>query len=327
MAALPFDSPYPVIPLARACPFAVLSGTPVLSNTGNTVITGGDIGIFPEASITGFPPGIVTPPNTQHAADVVAANAQLDLTAALVAANLLGPGTVLVGDLGGQTLSPGVYSQGTLALTGTLTLDGGGDPNAEFVIISAATLVTAAGPGAAIVSLTNGTQPKNVYWIVNSSATLGTFTDFSGNILAVTSIASQTSASLNGKALARDGAVTLDTNNITSAPCAGAGSCPIITLSSLRRAYLNRSYNRTVVASGGAAPYTYFVSSGSLPTGLILDSATGAITGTPTVRGTYNFTITAIDANGCSGSRAYSMIIRRRTSIPFTSYNRCPCGG
>jgi hypothetical protein len=169
--------------------------------------------------VVGFPPGIVTD-GTIHSADAVAAQAQADLVAAYDTAAGESPQTAVTGELGGQTLPPGVYGNdtgaGTLGLTGTVTLDAQGDPNALFVFQAASTLTTASG---STVSLINGADPCNVYWQVGSSATLGTGSDFAGSILALTSITVTTGASVEGRVLARNAAVTLDTNDITRPDC------------------------------------------------------------------------------------------------------------
>jgi hypothetical protein len=121
-------------------------------------------------------------------------------------------------DLGGQTLTPGVYkSASSMGLTGTLTLNGLGNPNAVFIFQMVSTLTTAS---ASRVSLINAAQACNVFWQVGSSATLGTGTAFIGNILALQSITATTGATVQGRALARNAAVTLDTNRITRATCA-----------------------------------------------------------------------------------------------------------
>ena len=102
---------------------------------------------------------------------------------------------------------------GTFGITGTLTLDAQGDPNAIFIFQAASTLITAS---ASNVVLVNGAQASNVFWVVGSSATLGTYSALQGSILALTSITVTTGATLNGRALARNGAVTLDTDTITA---------------------------------------------------------------------------------------------------------------
>jgi outer membrane autotransporter protein len=194
--------------------FGVLGGQSV-TNTGPSVITG-DVGVSPGTSITGFGVGLgtVVAPYAIHQTDAVAAQAQTDLTTAYNILAALPPTTDLSGtDLGGQTLTPGVYSYSSSAqLTGILTLDGGGDSNAVFVIVIGSTLTTAT---ASSVTLTGSAQARNVYFVVGSSATLGTTTAFQGKILALTSITLNTGASINcGAALARNGSVTLNTNTI-----------------------------------------------------------------------------------------------------------------
>ena len=198
--------------LGTAGDFAVLAGSTV-TNTGSSVIEEGHVGVSPGSSITGFPPGAVTPPFTTHGGDAVAA--QADLTTAYNAAVGLAVDTDLSGqDLGGLTLTPGVYGFSSSAqLTGILQLDAQGDPNAEFVFKIGSTLTTAS--GSSVVTINGGTE-CNVFWQVGSSATLGTSTAFQGHILALTSITLTTTASLEGSALARNGAVTLDTNHITN---------------------------------------------------------------------------------------------------------------
>ncbi|WP_433278493.1 ice-binding family protein [Pseudonocardia xinjiangensis] len=199
--------------LGTATSFAVLAGSTV-TNTGPSVISG-DVGVSPGSAIVGFPPGIVVN-GVFHAADAVAAQAQDDLTTAYNDAAGRSPVTAVGPELGGLTLAPGVYGGGTLQITGTLTLDAQGDPNAVFIFQAASTLITAS---ASDVSLINGADPCNVFWQVGSSATLGTGSDFVGTILALTSITAQTGADVEGRLLARNGAVTLDTNTITRPDC------------------------------------------------------------------------------------------------------------
>ena len=193
---------------------AVLGGTSVV-NTGPTVVTGGDLGVYPGATITGFPPGTVTAPATIHSGDTEAQSAQTNLTAAYVYAQGLPGALDLTGqDLGGLTLTPGVYKFAAAAqLTGALTLNASADPEAVFVFQIGSTLTTASGSQ---VSLTNGAKAQNVFWQVGSSATLGTTTAFRGTILAHTSITANTGASIQGRALANFGTTTLDTNAITA---------------------------------------------------------------------------------------------------------------
>ncbi|WP_306822937.1 ice-binding family protein [Streptomyces sp. 5112.2] len=203
------------VDLGRADSFAVLAGS-ATTNTGPSVITG-DVGVSPGTSISGYgPPAVVN--GTLHSADTVAQDAQTDLIAAYDDAAGQPSDGALPPDAGGLTLVPGVYTaSSTLGLTGTLTLDAQGNPNAVWVFQIGSGLTTASGSR---VSLINGASPCNVFWQIGSSATLGTSTAFVGNILAMTSITATTSATIEGRALARNGAVTLDTNTITRPECA-----------------------------------------------------------------------------------------------------------
>lgn len=205
------------ISLGSAANFAVLGGSTV-TNTGPTVITG-DVGLWPGSSITGFPPGILI--GTRHQTDAVAQQAQTDLTAAYNDAAGRACGTILTGsDLGSVgTLAPGVYCFATSAqLTGNLPLSGAG----VYIFKIGSTLTTASNSS---VTLSNGASACGVWWQVGSSATVGTTTSLAGNILALTSITLNTNASVNGRALARNGAVTLDSNNV--AACSGGPNPPV----------------------------------------------------------------------------------------------------
>jgi hypothetical protein len=197
--------------------FAVLAGSTV-TNTGPSTING-DLGVSPGTAVTGFPPGTVN--GTIHAADAVAGNAQSDLTTAYDDAASRTPPVVISGDLGGLTLTPGVYkASSSIGLTGTLTLDAQGDTSAVFVFQVGSTLTTAS---ASHVNLINGAQACNVFWQIGSSATLGTSSVFAGNILALTSISVTNGVTIDGRALARNGAVTLINDTITAAHCATSG--------------------------------------------------------------------------------------------------------
>jgi uncharacterized repeat protein (TIGR01451 family) len=210
IVAQPASAAQPPVNLGSAGSFAVLAGATV-TNTGATRITG-DLGVSPGTAVTGFPPGTVT--GTQHDGDAVAAKAQSDLTAAYNDAAGRTPATSVSGNLGGQTLIPGVYkSASSVGITGTLTLNAQGNPNAVFIFQIGSTLITASGSK---VDFTGGAQASNVFWQVGSSATLGTFSTLAGNILALASITVTTGVTIDGRALARNGAVTLDTDTITN---------------------------------------------------------------------------------------------------------------
>ncbi len=203
--------------LGAARGFAVL-GASTVTNTGASVIAG-DLGVSPGTAVTGFPPGQMLS-GTIHSADAVALAAQNDVTTAYN--SLLDEACTedLTGrDLGGQTLTAGVYCFSSSAqLTGTLTLNAQGNANAVFIFKMGSTITTAS---AATVLLTNGGSADNVFWQVGSSATLGTGTSFAGNILAMASITVTTGVRLAGRALARNGAVTLDTNAVTATSQSG----------------------------------------------------------------------------------------------------------
>jgi hypothetical protein len=215
MAALASTAQAASVPLGTADSFAVLAGSTV-TNTGPSDI-GGDLGVSPGTAVTGFPPGTVTV-GTIHAADAVALQAEDDLAIAYNDAAGRSSTATISADLAGRTLPPGVYtSASSLGLSGDLTLDARGDPNALFVFQAGSTLTAGS---ASRVLLIGGAQACNVFWQVGSSATIGTSSAFAGNVLALTSISMTTGATLQGRALARKGAVTLDTNTVTKAVCA-----------------------------------------------------------------------------------------------------------
>jgi hypothetical protein len=201
--------------LGTAGNFAVLAGSAV-TNTGPSVISG-SVGLDPGSAVTGFPPGIVLAGTTQ-VDNGVALQAKNDLVTGYNDAAGRSSTATISGDLAGRTLTSGVYtSASSLGLSGALTLDAQGDPNAVFIFQAGSSLIVGSG---AQVNLIGGAQACNVYWQVGSSATIGTGASFIGNIMALTSISMTTGATLQGSALARNGAVTLDTNTITRATCA-----------------------------------------------------------------------------------------------------------
>ncbi|MEO6689099.1 MAG: ice-binding family protein, partial [Dokdonella sp.] len=293
-------------PLGTAGSFAVLGGSTV-TNTGATAIVG-EVGVSPGSAIVGFPPGIISG-GTIHANDAVALQAQSDLTTAYNALAGQACNTDLTGvDLGGLTLTSGVYCFSTSSqLTGTLTLDAQGNPDAVFIFKIGSTLTTASGASVLVI---NGGSNCNVFWQVGASATLGTTTVFAGNILALTSITLTTSANASGRLLARTGAVTLDTNSVV--PCGGACNGIVITPATLPAGTLGVAYNQTITASGATAPYSFSVSAGALPPGLNLASSgasSASLSGMPTTPGSFTFTVTATDAAACTGSLTYTVVI------------------
>lgn len=202
--------------LGSAGSYAVLAGSTV-TNTGPSTLNAA-VGVSPGSAITGFPPGLLSG-GTIHSADSAAAQAQAAVTTAYNDAAGRTTSATVTADLGGQTLVAGVYTGGSLAITGTLILDGKGDPNSVFVFQAASSLTTAS---SSKVSLINGASSCNVFWLVTSSATLGTNSTFVGTVLALASITATTGASISGHLFARNGAVTLDSNNVKSSACSSS---------------------------------------------------------------------------------------------------------
>ena len=213
--------------LGSAASFAVLGNTTVTS-TGNTVLNG-NLGLYPGTSITGFGPGIGTVNGTTYVADTVAQQAATDALTAYGLLSSESPTQNPTGpDLGGQTLEPGVYPFTSSAqLTGQLTLDANGDPNAQFIFQIGSTLTTA---NFASVVLEHGAQADNVFWQVGSSATIGDGSVIYGSIVADQSITMDTGASLGGNALALTGAVTLDDNAISIEAIPEANPSPVLAI-------------------------------------------------------------------------------------------------
>jgi len=217
----------PTVNLGTASSFGVLAGS-TITNTGPTTINGsagGDIGLHPgdDPEMETFPgQEQVTLTGTVHLFDAVAQQAKADLLIAYNdAAGRISDETIAA-DLGGRTLTPGVYtSASSIGVTGVLILDAENDPNAVFIFQAGSTLTTASNSE---IRLINDAQACNVFWQVGSSATLGTDSYFVGQILASESITATTGVEVHGQLLAMNGAVTLDTNLITNDACTAAGS-------------------------------------------------------------------------------------------------------
>ncbi len=243
------------VPLGTAIGFTVLAGSGI-TNTGATTITG-DVGTFPTTTETGF--GSVTLIGTNHVGDAVTQTAKTDLTAAYINAASQGQDFPIVADLGTMSpLVPGVYhSDSSIGLTGTVVLDGGGDPNAVFIFQAGSTLTTASNSK---VVLVNGVQACNVFWQVGSSATLGTGSTFTGTILALTSITDNGGSTIDGRFLARNGAVTLNNTTIARSICQAAVTT---TLSSNPISAGDTIHDSTTLAgvtndAGGTVSYEYY---------------------------------------------------------------------
>lgn len=282
--------------LGTAASYSVLAGSAV-TNTGPSTLQG-DLGVSPGTAITGFPPGIAA--GATHAADAVALQAQSDLTTAYNAAAGQPLTTSVAGDLVGMTLTEGVYrSTSSLALSGQLTLDGQGNPGSVFVFQVASTLITAS---ASSIILINGAQACNVFWQVGSSATLGTASSFKGSILALTSVTAETNAVVEGRVLARNGQVSLDTNVITNPACSptsttppGSGT-PTATTAPTETAAPTEAPSASASATATSTPIPSETASGSAtatPTATTIESPTATATTAPA---------TVTDAPGSNGS-------------------------
>jgi len=217
----------PTIPLGTAVNYPVL-GHSTVTNANSTIIGGGNVGLSPGSSITGFDPvtgpGIILPPGIADAASAAAGLAQNAVTNAYTKARNRPVNATLAVDLGntpgGLPLQGGVYqstSHGALSLTGTLVLDGAGNPNTVFIFQSGSTLTTASN---SVVRLINGAQQCNVFWQLDSSATLGTDSVFVGNILAHDAVTVTSRVTVHGRAFASNAAVTLDDDLFTAPTCA-----------------------------------------------------------------------------------------------------------
>lgn len=199
------------VQLGGASNMAVLAGASV-TNTGATVITG-DLGLSPGTSVSGFPPGILN--GTMHINDGIASQAKLDIVAAYndAAGRTSAEIVTLSGNIGGLTLTPGLYkSTSSLAISsGDVTLDAQGNANAVFVIQIASSFTTTSGRK---VILAGGANPANIFWVVGSSASFGTTSVLKGTIISYQSITFATGAKLDGRALTRNGNITMAGNTI-----------------------------------------------------------------------------------------------------------------
>jgi hypothetical protein len=282
------------ISLGSVSNFAVLAGTTV-TNTGASVITG-DLGVSPGTSVTGFPPGVVAG-GPIHAADALATQGQSDLTTAYTAAAGTPCAADLTGqDLGGLTLQPGVYCFSSSAqLTGTLTLDFMGNASSSFLFKMGSTLTTASASSVVPINSAGNIRPANIFWQVGSSATVGTGTSFLGNILALTSITLNTGAQVSGRALARNGAVTLDTN--AAAICAAPVTPTISGPSSF--------------CAPGAITLTSSSATGNL-------WSTGATTQSIAVSTAGTYSVKVTNAAGCSATSASYAVTANPTPATLT---------
>src|ERR1700675_2175916 len=218
--------------LGTAANFEVLGASAVTGQAGTgTTVSGGDLGIYPTAltAVTNFPPSVVLSPGVILGPGPTTQQAQTDAMTAYTAFQALPGGVTIVGNLAGQTFTPGIYKVATsldLSVGGLVILNGNGDPNSEFIFQIGSTLTMNNG---STVLLTNGAQARNVIWLVGTSATIGTTVQMKGDIVAQTSITVNDNANVTGRLLALTGAVTFSgtTGNFASAPVPAAAA-PIV---------------------------------------------------------------------------------------------------
>lgn len=323
------------VPLGSASTYAALSGTSV-TNTGATALTG-DLGVSPGSAVTGFPPGTYT--GTKNVANPAAASAEANVTTAYNNASSRSNCAITVaGNLGGQTLTPGLYkSTSSLAVSsGDLTLSGGGNPNGVFVFQVASALTTTSGRA---VVLSNGAQAGNVFWVVGSSVTIGTTSTVQGTILAYASISMLTGSHLNGRALARTGDVTLAATTIVVPTTSAATTYPVtftesglsagtswsVTVSGVQQSSTTTSLQFTLAS--GSYPYvvnavTGFVAAPASGTLTVSGAATAqSIAFTPGTSSSYPVTFTAAGAiSGTSWSVTLNGVPKTTsgTTVEFT---------
>lgn len=243
------------VSLGTAIGFAVLAGSGI-TNTGATTISG-DVGTFPTITETGF--GSVTLTGTNHYGDLTTQAAKTDLATAYTNAASQGLDFSITADLGTMSpLVPGVYNSGSsIGLTGTVILDGGGDPNAVFIFQAGSTLITASNSK---VVLINNAQPCNVFWQVGSSATLGTGSTFIGTIMALASITDDGGSTIDGRLLARNGAVTLNNTTITRSICQAVVTTTLSSnpINAGEMIHDSTALNGVTNDAGGTVTYNYY---------------------------------------------------------------------
>ncbi len=288
------------IDLGTADTFAVLGGSEVtFAATGPTTVIG-DVGVSPGTSVTGQE-NLVQTGGSVYAPPSLVDQAKSDLGTAYGVADGLSPDVIDLGDLAGQSLDPGVY-EGELSLTGTLTL--AGDANSYWVFQARSSLIV--GSDAEVI-VTGGANSCNVFWQVPTSATIDGSELFVGTVMANQAITVTSGATIQGRLLALNAAVTLDNDTITR-PSDCDNVSPTITSAGPTAGTAGTEYSYTVTASGTPIP-TYTITGGTLPTGLGLDATSGTISGTPTTPGTYTFTVTASNGTTPDASATYTVVI------------------
>ena len=223
--------------LGSAVNFEILGASAVTGGTGaGSSVVGGNLGIYPTAltGVTNFPPSTVASPFTIHGPDSQSQQAQTDAMTAYTAFQALPGGTLVVGNLAGQTFTPGIYKSAPassldLSVGGTVTLNGNGDPNSQFIFQIGSTLTMNNG---STVLLTNGALARNVIWLVGSSATIGTTAVMVGDVIAQASVTANTGSNVTGRLIALTAAVTLSASSTFTSPAQAAPPIPPIGTSS-----------------------------------------------------------------------------------------------
>jgi hypothetical protein len=292
----------PMVNLGQASTYAVFSGASV-GNTVNAVgaphtTLRGDLGVKANAQPTGFPPGVVT--GTTRVGNTAAAQAHADLVAAYEEVRLRSPGTAFGGDMAGTTFLAGLHSSAAaVSNTGTVILDGGGDPNAVFVFQVGGALTMAAG---AQITLTNGASASRVFWQVNGAAAVGAGDKFAGTVMAHDAVAMGAGTQVNGRALALGGAVSLDSNEFYSAP-------PALTISGGSTAITTNTTPTISGATDVTAPGVVTVTIAGQTLTATPSGGTWSVTSAILANGTYPVVASTSDGAGNTSSATQQLTI------------------
>jgi Ice-binding-like/Bacterial Ig-like domain len=302
------------VELGQASTYAVLSGASV-GNTENApgaphTTLRGDLGVNANAQPTGFPPGVVTGTTRVGAST---AQAYADLLAAYEGVAARTGGTAFGGDLAGLTLTPGLYSTAAaVSNTGTVTLDGGGNPNAVFVFKIGGALAMAAG---ARVTLTNGTRASRVFWQVNGAGSVGANGKFAGTLMAHDAVAMGAGTLVNGRALALTGAVSLNANEFYSAP-------PVVTVAGGATAITNHTTPTISGTTDVVAPGVVTVTIAGQTLTATPSEGVWAVTSAILANGTYPVVASVSDGAGNPGSTTQQLTIN--TVLPVVTIDGGP---
>jgi hypothetical protein len=288
--------------LGTASTYAVLSGASVANTVSAPsapfTTLHGDLGVVPNTPPSGFPPGVVT--GTTNVGNGAATQAQTDAQTAYTAIATRTGGVLLPAALAGTTLSPGLYKfSGAVSNTTTVTLDGGGDPNAVFVFQVNGALAFAA---SSQVVLTNGAQASNVFWQVNGAGSIGAGSTFAGTLIASAAVGVGNGSLVNGRAIALNGALSLDDDQVYSAP-------PTVTITNGASADVNTSTPTISGTTDLAAPGVVTVTIDGQTLTATPSGGTWSVAAPTLANGTYPVTASATDGAGNVGSATQSLTI------------------